>query len=142
MVGDVANIIVKGESKMKGQRVVELLLLAVDILVVGNLLAHASPVRFTLHGMANAEHHGLHAGSELTIHLLEIDDVEAVGDTAAHVGHFEVEPLMIAESVDVRSKNEIVFVFGDLVYTRQMLTRKCDCGSITWMARLKLPHSN
>ena len=126
---------------MKGQCVVDLLLLAVDILVVRNLLAHSAPVRFTLHGMANAEHHGLHAGSELTIHLLEIDDIEAVGHTAAHVGHFEVEPLMIAERVDVRSKNQIVFVLGNLVcksdIDETMLT-----WSVTWIARLKLPDSN
>ena len=141
MVGDVANIIVKGESKMEGQCVVDLLLLAVDILVVRNLLAHSAPVRFTLHGMTNAEHHGLHAGSELTVHLLEIDDIEAVGHTAAHVGHFEVEPLMIAEGVDVRSKNQIVFVFGDLVCESDIDGTVLN-GSITWIARLKLPHSN
>lgn len=38
---------------------------------------------------------------KLTVGLLAVDDVEAVGNAHAHIAHFKVEPLVVMIAVDV-----------------------------------------
>lgn len=114
MIGNVTDVIVKGESKVKGECIIDLLLFSIGILVIGDLLSCSTPKGSPVECISNTEHHRLHAGIELTIDFFEVDDVETVGSIVTHVRHFEVEPLMITKRIDIRSQDQIVFVFGDL----------------------------
>ena len=114
MIGDITNIVLIVESEVKRQGVIHFLLFSVIILVVGHSFAHSSPVRTAVQRFMNTEHHWLHSRIELTIDLFEIDDVEAVRDVRTHVRYFEVEPLMVTKCINIRSKDEIVFILGNL----------------------------
>ena len=53
---------------------------------------------------------------ELTVEFLAVDDVEPVGSVGLHVGHLEVEPLMVMVGVDVRAQNQVILIFPHLQY--------------------------
>lgn len=114
MVRDVTNVVVVSEAHVERECVVDLLLSPVNVLVVGDLLAQAPPERSTVASIVNAEDDRLHAGVELTVDFLEVDNIEAIGHSVPHVRNFEVEPLMVTRGVDVWPKNQVVLLFGDL----------------------------
>lgn len=51
---------------------------------------------------------------ELTVDLLTVDDVEAIGGVPLHVTDFKVEPLTEAIGPHIWGQNEVIFVLTDL----------------------------
>mmetsp|Transcript_1831 Transcript_1831/g.6503 ORF Transcript_1831/g.6503 Transcript_1831/m.6503 type:complete len:229 (+) Transcript_1831:1170-1856(+) len=58
------------------------------------------------------------------VNLVEIVDVEFVGDTLLHTFHLKVEPLHPGSGANIRRQGEIVFVFANLCDTLQISTLK------------------
>lgn len=111
MIGNITDIISIGESNVECQSEEDFLFLPIGIFVVGYFLTNSTPIGFAIHCFSNTEHDWLHTSIELTVDFFEIDDIETIGYIVTHVRYFEIEPLMIAEGIYIRTKNEIIFFF-------------------------------
>lgn len=45
---------------------------------------------------------------KLAVGLLEVDDVETVGDSGPHAAHLEVKPLLVLGAVHIRVDQQVV----------------------------------
>ena len=120
MVGKVAGVFIVLEHYGKGHRVVGLPLPpiaagdTVVVAVICDLGTSSDPALLIYPVSCGGEHQRLHTIVELAVWLLAVDDIEAIGHPWLVVGDHEIEPLMMMQGVDVRTKKKVVFIFTNL----------------------------
>lgn len=53
---------------------------------------------------------------ELAVLLLTVDNIEDIWNISLHVAHFKIKPLMMASSIDIWHKDEVILFGRNLKY--------------------------